>query len=434
MRRAGASLLLSASAHAEGRPLYGGSAQVALPGAPARIDPLSPLLSDEELALLVFDTPFRLDESGTPRPALALALEQTATRARLKLRSEVRFHDGTPVKASDLAASLERALADPAGWTLAPIRAVHAVGDDLVELELTRAAPDLPLLLATPAAAVSPAGSRRAVGTGPFAVESMSAGDAPQVRLVANANDFAGRPYLDAITLRTYSSRVDEAQSFEAGALDLARHGSSGARRPQLVVDGPQSIVGYLALGRALTDERAAQLGQLLDGAIDRERLRRLVREPARTLPPRHPVAPSARSPAPLALTLLVDRSRPDQRPLAERILIELGKVGVNVTIDATDARSYAEHLVARDYQLALGELAPPVETLAELALLAVVDPAAARQALARAPASPSLPELERARILALYRRAGRVVVPPELKGVRVDASGRPSLEDAWKR
>ena len=47
------------------------------------------------------------------------------------------------------------------------------------------------------------------------------------------------RPYLDALTLRTFGSRIEEAQRYEVGALSASRHGPSalaaGAHRATTV-------------------------------------------------------------------------------------------------------------------------------------------------------------------------------------------------------
>jgi peptide/nickel transport system substrate-binding protein len=436
-------------AHGEGRPVYGGNAQAALSAAPTAVDPLSPSLADQELAALVFDAPFTVDDAGNPRPLLAVSLDPPPPapalgpqKARLKLRPDVKFHDGTPLRAADVAASLERALKDPAGWMLAPIRSVRAVGDDTVELELSRPAPDLALLLSTPAAMVTPGGAARAVGSGPFAVDTFSPSE---VHLAANATCFAGRPFLDAVSLRVFASRLEEAQSFEAGALDLARHAGGGlpnaARRPSATSDGPQTLTGYVALGRTISDELVAPMKAALVAGLDRERLRRLVREPARALP-----APGADATAPAKLrilvarrtgwhpTLLIDQSRADDKPLAERLLVELSKMGVELTIEAQPAEVYRKRMAARAYELALGTSAPPAPGLGELALLAAVDPPAARAVLARAPAPSSLPELDGAPVVPLFRRAARLVHAPELRGVRVDFAGRASLAETHRR
>jgi peptide/nickel transport system substrate-binding protein len=462
MRRALASsviaLLLGGTASAESRAGYGGTAQGALASAPLAIDPLSGALGDLAVGALVFDTPFRLDAAGQPRPHLALALDATAPdRVRLRLRADVKFHDGSALKAADVAASLNRALRDAGGWTLAPIRAARAVGEDTVELELTRPAPDLPLLLSTPAAAVTPNGAApgpRAIGSGPFAVDALAG---LSVRLTAHHAHFAGRPYLDALTLKAFRTRVEETQSFDAGALAVSLHGASAFQaapaRRAVVVESGITLTGYLAMGRALPPPLAAALATALAVGIDRERLRNLVRDTTRpagsAAPPalggvehRPPYDPT-RAKAALAplgarprVTLTVDDLRFDDKPLADRLLAELGRLGIDLVIDAVDPLTYRKRLRTGEFELLLGTSVPPAPSagLAELALVAVLDPSAARAALARAPAAPGL-ATPGPGLVPLYHRATRVHHAAELRGVAVDYAGRIGWPDlAWRR
>jgi MarR-like DNA-binding transcriptional regulator SgrR of sgrS sRNA len=431
-------------ARAETRAQYGGAAQAALASAPTTFDPLRGGPGDAEVAALVFDTPFVVVD-GRPRPSLALALDNPdgATRARLTLRPEVRFSDGTPLSARDVAASLTRALRDPGGWALGPVKAARAVGDETVDLELSRPTPELALLLSTPAAAVTPGGAapgRRPIGSGPFAIDGA---DATTVRLSAHAGCFAGRAYLQSLRLRSFGARSDEAGSYEVGAVHVIRHGlaaldATGPRRAAVTVDGPQTITGFVAVGR-IPD--ADLVRRVLALAVNRERLRRLtVREPAVVVkapydPGRAKSEVERRWPGVRPkLSLLVDVSRFDDRDVAERILADLARAGIDLAIEAVDAATYQARADSGRYELLLGAAAPPAPdaTLAALALVAAVDPAAARAALARAPAQPI--DLEATRVVPLFQRAARLFVAPELRDLAVDGAGRATWADAhWR-
>jgi peptide/nickel transport system substrate-binding protein len=441
---------VASTVQAETRAAYGGTVQAALPAAPTTLDPLRGGPADAELAQLVYDTPFKLVD-GKPRAQLATSLELGDTRARLTIRNDVRFSDGSLLTARDVAASLARALADPAGWMLAPVKSVRAVADDVVEIELLRPAPELPLLLTTPVAMITPGGQGNGKrGSGPFVVEAW---DKSGARLTPNNGCFAGRPYLASLILRSFAARSDESGSFELGALHASRHGTLGfdnavARRPVAVVEGPQSITGYIAVGRGPDAElyrRAIALG------INRERLRRLtVREPAvAAAGPTPPALGGATGKPPYDpgraktmiearfgttrphLSLLVDNSRFDDRDLAERILADLARVGIDIVIEGVDAAQYQARLDGGRYDLVLGATRPPAPdaTLATLALVAVVDPAAARTAFARA-AAPAV-DVEATRVVPLFHRAARLYAVPELRGLRVDAAGRVDWADA---
>jgi peptide/nickel transport system substrate-binding protein len=429
-------------ARAETRAGYGGGVQAAMASAPTTFDPFRGGPGDAEVAALVFDTPFVAGADGKPRPSLALALEnpEGATRARLTLRPEVRFSDGTPLGARDVAASITRALHDPAGWPLAPVKSARAVGAEAVELELWRPTPELALLLSTPAAAVTPGGAtpgKRPIGSGPFVVDG---GDAAGVRLAANPGCFAGRAYLQALTLRSFAARSDEAGSYEVGSIQAARHAlaaldATGRRRASVTVDGPQALTGFVAVGRIADAELVRRVLAL---AINRDRLRRLtVREPASVVKATYDPARAkseverrwgANRPK---LALLVDASRFDDRDVAERILADLARAGIELSVDAVDAPTYQARAEAGRYELILGTAAAPAPdaTLAALALVAAVDPAAARAALQRA--AGAVVDLDATRVVPLYVRAARLYAAPELRDLVVDGAGRADWADA---
>lgn len=478
MRRAASLLALvslsalgTAPAHAEARAAYGGGAEGALMAAPVTLDPLSPALGDEEVSALLYDRLFAIDEAGRPRPALAVGLDETpplpgvpfaVPRARLHLRTDVHFSDGRPLTARDVARSLTRALEQPGGWMLGPIRAARAIGNDTVELELSRAAPDLALLLATPAAAITPDGAApgaRPIGSGPFVLTAIvPESDGPIVQLAANPSCFAGRPYLDTLALRAPSLR-GETTRFATGVLALARHLATGiegaSRRPATEIEHPPTLTIYLAFGRALPDDQAQLVHAALDLAIDRARLSQKVRAPARpalsAVPPalggvERPIAHdpetararlAARYPSGLSLSLVVARDRPSDRALAFRLLVELGHLGITLTLDEVDAATFARRAAASDYQLLLGTAAPPAPSggLAELALLAAVDPQGARARLAHAPAEVGAIDFAQTRVLPLVHRGTRLWLAPALRGVTVDEAGRVDWADLhWRR
>jgi MarR-like DNA-binding transcriptional regulator SgrR of sgrS sRNA len=413
--------MLAARAGAEIRPAYGGGAQAALASAPTTLDPLSGEPGDLEAAALVYDTLFRV-EGGKVRPHLALTLENVEQHARIVLRPDIKLHDGTVLKAADVAASLTRAMKSPAGWMLAPIASVRAASDDVVELQLHRPAPDLPLLLSTTAALIVPAHAREA-GSGPFLVDKQ---DHESVALRAFAEHFAGRPYLDKLQLRSFASATEEAGAYEIGALQASRHFLGGTSRH---TDGATGITVFLAVGGGVP--MAAELQKALAAGLDRERLRRLAGAPSVMVSA--PNLPRVNLPPPRPrLGLLVDQSRFEHRALADRLLAELARIGVDGSIELVDADTYHQRRERGQYQLLLGDALPPAAdaALTDLALVAAVDPAAARAALLRAPAAPHAAE----RVIPLVRRGARITHSADLRGLAVDGAGRVAWPDAhWK-
>lgn len=66
-------------------------------------------LVDEQVASLVHDTLITLDEVGALQPSLATDWDvKSPNMVALTLRSDAKFHDGTPVTAEDIKASIDR--------------------------------------------------------------------------------------------------------------------------------------------------------------------------------------------------------------------------------------------------------------------------------------------------------------------------------------
>ena len=153
-----------------------------------------------------------LNEAGDPKPGLASSWQYSTdlTEITLKLRQDVKFHDGTAFNATAVARNFERttALGTRAGFasseTMSQIASVDLQADDTVRLKLKQPNGQMPYLLGSQAGMmISPAvltegafgASLKPVGTGPFKVRSFNS----NVRTVMDRHDgywggTAGRP------------------------------------------------------------------------------------------------------------------------------------------------------------------------------------------------------------------------------------------------
>ena len=120
----------------------------------ALIDPLASALVTRNHVLMVFDTLFALDETWTPRHQMLAghAVEADGRLWTLTLRDGLLFHDGTPVLARDVVASLRRwSTRDAFGDALmAATDELSAASDKQVVFRLKRPFPLLPQALAKP--------------------------------------------------------------------------------------------------------------------------------------------------------------------------------------------------------------------------------------------------------------------------------------------
>lgn len=90
----------------------GGVINVATVGEPPTLDPMA---STADLVGIVsqhmFETLYTFDKDWKPTPLLAVAMPEISADGKtytIKLRSGVKFHDGTDMDATDVVASLER--------------------------------------------------------------------------------------------------------------------------------------------------------------------------------------------------------------------------------------------------------------------------------------------------------------------------------------
>src|SRR5262249_39176266 len=106
-------LLIAAAAQASSRPRYGGTARILLH---ERVNSLDPAVEDDHpaardrMAALVFETLTTMDDQGRIRPKLASSWSSEPGKRIWTFRLRLaKFHDGTPVTAADVVASLTRA-------------------------------------------------------------------------------------------------------------------------------------------------------------------------------------------------------------------------------------------------------------------------------------------------------------------------------------
>jgi peptide/nickel transport system substrate-binding protein len=125
----------------------------------------------------VAETLVGADDGGLPVPRLAAGwtLSEDRLTWRMTLRAGATFHDGTPVTAEAVAASLRRARAQPGPLANAPLTSITADGPGVVELRTST--PFTPLLaflaesssqILAPASWDEAGAVRRLIATGPY--------------------------------------------------------------------------------------------------------------------------------------------------------------------------------------------------------------------------------------------------------------------------
>lgn len=297
---------------AEGADRAGGSLRIAVPE-PSHITPADATGPGAALVLgAVFEPLTRLDADGAVEPALAARWSHDASRTtwRFELREGATFHDGTPVRASDVIA----------GWTLAAVegangfhlrnvvgydaiehddattlRGLSAPSEDVVLVELETPDGEWPSRVSHPALSPIPAHlladaeavaawELQPIGNGPFAVaEPWSSGGF--LRLAAAEDGAGNRPVLDEVLIR-FGDPNDAFIAFQQGRTDvvgvpdgaLAAARSSAGTSPDGrsgpgVIDAPVPSLYFLAFDRRRPPFDDPDVRRAVALAIDRDAL-----------------------------------------------------------------------------------------------------------------------------------------------------------------
>ncbi|WP_104203332.1 ABC transporter substrate-binding protein [Billgrantia saliphila] len=287
----------------------------------------------------VAETLVDTDDAGQPAPGLATAWEQSedGRRWRFTLRDDVTFHDGSPLTAEAVAASLEHALAKPGMLDAAPIDAIRADGDAVV-IELESAFALLPALLShsstlilAPDAYAEAGRVERMIGTGPYRVETLAP---PQRLSVARFDDYWGEaPAIDSASYLAVGRGETRALMAESGdadvvfTLDPASRARLG-RSANLTLHAeplPRTIVFKANAEHPYLDDPRAR--RALSLAVDREGIATgLLRHPEAAAPE---LFPAALGPWHLGLDAAAARDLAQARELLDELGWEMGSKGI---------------------------------------------------------------------------------------------------------
>jgi peptide/nickel transport system substrate-binding protein len=261
------------AARAETRPQYGGVLHVAMRAAPMSLDPADGAQPDSfarrSLSMLMFDTLVTTDENGRVQPSLATAWQALpgSNRWQFRIRHGVMFHDGTPLTAESVAASLRTA--NPS-WNV-------ITEADSVIIEWGSSNPDLLAVLALPRNAIAKrTADNKPSGTGPFDVADWQPGK--KLALAAEENCWRGRPFVDAIEVEMGESYRDQMTALELGKADLVEvapeqtHRVSQERR-RLASSPPVELIA-LVFNRDAASPEEKLLRQALALSVERASIR----------------------------------------------------------------------------------------------------------------------------------------------------------------
>jgi len=272
-------------------PLAGGHLRVAgaVGSASETLDPARQSMATDYIrGHLFYDCLMSLDDRLGPQPALAEALDSDDLRTwQIRLRHNVRFHDGSALTAGDVVFSLLRHQKPSTGsqqYALAlTMRSVRALSPLLVEIILDGPNSDFPAILGISNFAILKAGTTDFSvenGTGPFRCQDF----VPGIRTVAvrDPEFWGARPYLDSVELLAIPDEMARHNALISGDVDLIA--TANPRLVQMlkkqgfgIMESPTGTYTDLAIR---LDDRYGRSRDLVEGIkflLDREQIRQSV-------------------------------------------------------------------------------------------------------------------------------------------------------------
>ena len=212
-----------------------GTLVIALPSQP---DNLNPIVDGNVYAgnLKFFNGLLRYDKNLKAEPDLASAMPERSADGRtvtVKLRDDVKFHDGSVLTAKDVAftynAIIDPDSASPMATPLDTLRSAKAIDATTVEFALNRADPafyDKLQVGIVPSAALEGKDiktapfNRQPIGTGPYVMKEFQPGG--RIVMESNPDYFRGEPSIKRIVLTAVEDENARVALLEKGTVDAA--------------------------------------------------------------------------------------------------------------------------------------------------------------------------------------------------------------------
>lgn len=344
-------------------------------------------ITNRPVLSLVYESLFVLNSSFQPEPVLCqrFAVSDNGKTYRFELCQGVRFSDGSPLTARDVAASLEAARdSEYYGSRFAKVAAFTALDDVNLEISLYYAYEDLPLILDVPVVKAGTENEDRPLGSGPYAFSEEESGLCLR-RSRDWWQDSRAPVEYDTILLTAAKNPTEIRDSFEFGATalvcaDLNAPNAVGYRCDYELWDCPTTTMQYLGFNLLSGVFYDRSVRAAVTHVIDRESLITSVYKgfaeaaylpcaPASPLYDRELAQSYGYDPAAFAealrsfsvpegysASLLVSSADPARVELAHRIAETLTEGGLRVEVKALDADTYLYRLRAGQFDLFLGE------------------------------------------------------------------------------
>lgn len=242
----------------------------------------------ERIGGLIYDALVKKDTHFVLQPWLATSWERPDPLTWVfHIRPNVRFHDGKPLTADDVAWSIQSmingAIISPKGGNLGHITSVAASGPLTVTVKMSQPDDSLLFNLSDGLFGVVERGAGRdeglhPVGTGPF--EFVSQMQDRDVVLKRNPTYWAGAPHIERIRFEVIPDTITAALEMRKGSADIESNvltpdmvQALGSEKNIVVQSGPGAIVMYANFNTQDPKLRDPRVRQAIACSIDRQAL-----------------------------------------------------------------------------------------------------------------------------------------------------------------
>jgi peptide/nickel transport system substrate-binding protein len=288
---------------AQDQPKKGGQVIIGLTQEPTRFNPILSILEvDRGVQFGVFDSLWRIDQNAQFVPNLATeiptvdngGISADGLSYTFKLRSDAKWHDGTPFTAADVLFT-HKTIMDPnvsSSIKLGHDKVATIEAADEATIHVTLSEPFAPFLIVWSDTYIVPEhilsgqdistsdfNSTKPVGTGPFTFAERAPGD--HITLKANPAYHGPGPYLDTVIFKYIPETEALYTQFKTGDIDVtgiqfitANHLEEGKTLPGKVMNlGPSAFVEFIYpnFGKPIFQDKAVR--QAMYYAMDKENI-----------------------------------------------------------------------------------------------------------------------------------------------------------------
>ena len=337
---------------------------------------------------LIYDTLLKQADDGSAAPNLVESWDyEDDLTLNLHLRSGVKFHNGETLDAGDVLYNIKRAYAsDYTNWMVSTVDLEQSkvIDDTTLQLKLTTPTgamlAQLCFLYIVDEQTVEGGADMEEtpIGTGPFVFDSWFRGD--RIDLKTNQEYWGTVAPFNNLTMRVISESSSRAMEIEAGGVDVAINIASNDManldaNPDVTLMSEagysNSFIGFNCSSEPFNNKT---LRQAVSYALDRASLVQAVFSGTGSLA-NGPIAPTiwgydpdlegysydvekakalmaeAGYPDGLDVTLTISDSQ-ERVDIAEMVQNQLGKIGINVTVEPLENATYLDRIIAADCQM----------------------------------------------------------------------------------